>query len=210
MKKLNFLLVDDEALVREGLRALLEKEDFVNQVIEAGNKGELESALSQGAINIVLLDFRMPDANGLELYQIIKKQPQLPMVIALTGLEGPELIINLLKAGVNGIVYKLDGYREVLNAINAVIDTGTYFPQKILGIIRQNSHQLGEVPPVQLTFHEKELLKAIAQGFTTKQIASLLRMSESTTETYRIRLIKKVKVSNTAGLLAYAFRNGIL
>jgi DNA-binding NarL/FixJ family response regulator len=210
MKKLNFLLVDDEALVREGLHALLEKEDFANEVIEAGNKEEFENALSQRIIDIVLLDFRMPDANGLELYQIMKKQPQLPMVVALTGLEGAELIINLLKAGVNGIVYKLDGYREVLNAIKAVIDTGTYFPSKILSIIRQNAHQLGDVPPVQLTFHEKELLKAIAQGFTTKQIASLLKMSESTTETYRIRLIKKVQVHNTAGLLAYAFRNGIL
>ena len=77
-------------------------------------------------------------------------------------------------------------------------------------MIRQNAQQLGDVPPVQLTFQEQELLRAIAQGFTTKQIASLLKMSESTTETYRIRLIKKVQVSNTAGLLAYAFRNGIL
>ena len=202
--------MDDEALVREGLHALLEKEDFVNCITEAGSKKDFENALAGQAYDIVLMDFRMPDANGLQLYQALKKQPYIPKVIVLTGLEGQELIINLLKAGVNGIVYKLDGYRELLHAIKSVIDTGTYFPEKILAVIRQNAQQLGDVPPVQLTFQEQELLRAIAQGFTTKQIASLLKMSESTTETYRIRLIKKVQVSNTAGLLAYAFRNGIL
>src|SRR5882672_10052016 len=150
MKKLNFLLVDDEALVREGLHALLEKEDFVNHVTEAATKKEFEDALRTHAIDIILLDFRMPDANGLELYQSLKKQPDVPKVIVLTGLEGHELMINLLQAGVNSIVYKLDGYREVLHATKAVIDTGTYFPEKILIVIRQNAHLLSDVPPVQL------------------------------------------------------------
>ncbi len=210
MKKVNFLLVDDEALVREGLRGLLEKEDFVNHVMEAATKNEFEVALRTHAIDIILLDFRMPDANGLELFQTAQKQPNVPKVIVLTALEGHELIINLLKNGVNSIVYKLDGYRELLHAIKAVMDTDSYFPEKILNVIKQNAHQLGDVPPVQLSFHEKELLKAIAQGFTTKQIAALLKMPESTAETYRIRLIKKVQVANTAGLLAYVYRNGIL
>lgn len=210
MNKLNFLLVDDEALVREGLCALLEKEDFVRQVVTAGNFWEFKKALSASTIDIVLLDFRMANSNGLELLQVLKELPNEPKVIMLTGLEGTELVINLLKAGVNGIVFKLDGYREILNAIKGVTESGSYFPDKILHVIRQNAYLLGDVPPVQLTFQEKELLKAIAQGLTTKEIAALLKMTESTTETYRIRLIKKLRVSNTAGLLAYAFRNGIL
>jgi DNA-binding NarL/FixJ family response regulator len=210
MTKLNFLLVDDEALVREGLRSLLEKEDFVKKVVEAGNKKEFEQVIATNTIDIALLDFRMADTNGLELLTLIKQQPHEPKVIMLTGLEGAELIINLLKAGVNSIVFKLDGYREIVSAIKAVMDSGNYFPEKIQKVIRQNAHHLGDVPPVQLTFHEKELLKAIAQGLTTKQVADLLKLTDATAETYRARLIKKVKVANTAELLAYAYRNGIL
>lgn len=210
MNKLSFLLVDDEALVREGLCALLEKEDFVKQVVGAGNLLEFKTALTAHTFDVVLLDFRMEGTNGLELLPMLKALPNEPKIIMLTGLEGNELVINLLRAGVNSIVFKLDGYKEILKAIQGVSASGSYFPDKILHVIRQNAHQLGDVPPVQLTFQEKELLKAIAQGLTTKEIASSLKMTESTAETYRIRLIKKVRVANTAELIAYAFRNGIL
>ena len=210
MKKLSFLLVDDEALVREGLSALLEKENFVKHVAGAGNLLEFKTALSAHTFDIVLLDFKMQSTNGLELLPMLKELPNEPKVIMLTGLEGNELVINLLKAGVNSIVFKLDGYREILKAIHGVTASGSYFPDKILQVIRLNAQQLGDAPPVQLTFQEKELLKAIAQGLTTKQIAGLLKMTESTTETYRLRLLKKVRVANTAGLIAYAFKNGIL
>ena len=210
MEKLNILIVDDEALVREGLRALLEKEDFVKQVFEAGKKEEFFSALTSQSFDLVLLDFRITGTTGLDLFQAIKEKKPTSKVIMLTGFEGEALIVNMLKSGVNSILYKLDGYREVLRAVKAVMDTGTYFPEKILKVIRQHANHLSDVAPVQLNFHEKELLKAIAGGYTTKQIASILKMPEATTETYRIRLIKKMHVANTAGLLAYAYRNGIL
>jgi two-component system response regulator DegU len=79
-----------------------------------------------------------------------------------------------------------------------------------LNVIQANAHRWDQVPPVVLNFLEKELLKAIASGLTTKEIASQLKMSDATAETYRIRLIRKVGVQNTAGLMAYAYRNGIL
>ncbi|HLZ16348.1 MAG TPA: response regulator transcription factor [Cyclobacteriaceae bacterium] len=208
--KLNILVVDDEALVREGLRSLLEKENFIRRVVEAGRKEDFHNATAEQSFDLVLLDFRITGTNGLDLFRVLKEKTPVPKVIMLTGFEGEELIVNMLKSGVNGILYKLDGYREVLKAVKAVMDTGTYFPEKILTVIRQHANHLSDVPPVQLTFHEKELLRAIAGGYTTKQIASLLKMPEATTETYRIRLIKKMHVANTAGLLAYAYRNGIL
>ena len=128
----------------------------------------------------------------------------------LTGLEGTELLMNLLQSGVHGIVYKLDGYGEILKTIRGVIEKGSYFPTKILNIIQENAHRWDHVPPVTLSLPERDLLKAIASGLTTKEIASLLKMTEATTETYRIRLIKKMGVHNTAGLIAYAYRNGVL
>jgi DNA-binding NarL/FixJ family response regulator len=209
MMKLNFLLVEDEALIREGLRSLLEKESFTKNVLEASNREEFREQMNKN-IDIVLMDFRLLDTNGLELLGLLKQEATFPKVIVLTGLEGTELIMNLLQCGVHGIVYKLDGYKEIIKTINKVQEVGSYFSEKILKLIQANAHRWDNVPPVLLNVPELELLKAIASGLTTKEIASELKMSDSTAETYRIRLIKKVGVHNTAGLLAYAYRNGIL
>lgn len=209
MRKLNFLLVDDEALIREGLRALLEKEDFIGHIYEASNAREFEEQIKAN-VDFVLMDFRLPDTNGLELIAILKKEKHDAKIIALTGLEGTELIMNLLKAGVHGIVYKLAGYQEIIKTINRAIETGSYFSERVMGIIQANAHKWDIIPPVTLSLQETDLLKGIASGLTTKEIASLLKMSDATAETYRVRLIRKVGVHNTAGLVAYAFRNGIL
>lgn len=209
MRKINFLLVEDEALLREGLHALLAKEPFAGEIYEASNATDFKSQI-RNSIDFVLMDFRLVDTNGLELLALIKKDAVQPKVIMLTGLEGPELLMNLLKAGVDGIVYKLDGYDEILTTIKVVMEKGSYFSPKILRIIQENAHRWDHMPPVVLTPSEREMLKAIASGLTTKEIASLMKLSDSTAETYRIRLIKKVGVLNTAGMIAYAFRNGIL
>ncbi len=209
MQKLNFLLVEDEALIREGLRALLEKENFVRNIYEAANTKEFKDHITKD-IDFVVMDFRLIDTNGLDLMTLLKKETIQPKVIMLTGLEGAELLMNLLKAGVHGIVYKLDGYKEILATINGVLEKGSYFSPKILDIIQANANRWDHIPPVVLTASERDLLKAIASGLTTKEIASLLKLTDSTAETYRIRLIKKMGVQNTAGLIAYAYRNGIL
>jgi DNA-binding NarL/FixJ family response regulator len=90
------------------------------------------------------------------------------------------------------------------------VNDESYFPANILRIIQSNAQRWDDVPGVILTFQEKELLKAIASGATTKEIGPQLKMSPATAETYRTRLMKKVGVPNTAALLAYAYRNGIL
>lgn len=210
MSKVNILIVDDEALLRQGLRSMLEKENFIQSIYEAGDPEEFHQQLEAHRIDIILLDIRLRKSSGLELLKTIQSHPSQPKVIAVTGLDGVELMINLLKSGVHGIVYKLDGYNEIIKSIKAMSTVGTYFPDNILKIIQANAGRWDNIPPVMLSFQEKELLKAIAGGSTTKEIADELKMSAATTETYRIRLMKKVGVSNTAALLAYAYRNGIL
>jgi DNA-binding NarL/FixJ family response regulator len=210
MNRVNILLVDDETLIRQGIRALLEKEHFVKDIYEASNAAEFKDQLSRRSIDIILLDMKLPGVKGQELLAGMERHNDHPKVIAVTGMEGVELIINLLKFGVNGVVFKLDGYSEISNAIKDVIDVGHYFNSKITSIIQNNSHRWDNVPPVVLSFQENELLKIIASGLTTKEMSVRLRMTEATTETYRTRLIKKLGVPNSAALLAYAYRNGIL
>lgn len=210
MNKISILIVDDETLLRQGLRLMLEREQFIDSVFEAGNADEFRVQIAKTRIDVVLLDIRLGKTNGLELLKYVKTMKRAPKVIAVTGLEGVELIINLLKSNCDGIVYKLDGYKEIVRTIHAVINGQSYFPDRILNIIHNNAKRWGQTPNILLSFHEKELLRAIAGGGTTKQIASDLRLKVATAETYRIRLMKKVGVSNTASLLAYAYRNGIL
>jgi DNA-binding NarL/FixJ family response regulator len=210
MKNINILLVDDEDLFRQGLKSLLQKETFIKEIYEARNSKDTLNQLSKYSIDLVLLDMKLPGIKGPQILVDISKHKGDMLVIAVTGLEGVELVINLLKLGVNGIVFKLDGYFEILKAIHGVLQKGAYFQEKILEIIKSNSNSWNKVPTVSLTFHENELLRAIASGLTTKAIASQLKMTEATTETYRIRLIRKLGAPNTAALLAYAYRNGIL
>ena len=210
MKKINVVLVDDEELLRQGLRSLLEKESFIGEIYEAGTVKDFYALYKTRQIDIILLDIKMPGTKGPELLTALNESDARPKVIVVTGMEGIELVINLLKSGVNGIVFKLDGYAEIVKTIKGVMESGNYFQEKTLKIIQNNAAQWDKIPTVSLTFHENELIHAIQKGLTTKAIAAELRMSEATTETYRIRLIKKLGAPNTAALLAYAYRNGIL
>ena len=110
----------------------------------------------------------------------------------------------------SGIVFKLDGYSEIVKAIQEVMNSGYYFQEKVASIIQSNAQRWDHVPPVSLNFQENELLRSIAGGLTTKEMSLQMKMTESTTETYRTRLIKKLGVPNTAALMAFAYRNGIL
>ncbi len=210
MERINILLVEDEVLIRQGMRSLLEKEDFVKEIHEAGDAKEFREKMAHLSVDIVLLDIKLPGTKGLELVAEMTAKDNHPKVIVVTGLEGVELIINLLKSGVHGIVFKLDGYNEIIKTIREVLITGHYFQEKITAIIQNNLHRWDHVPPVLLSFQENELLRIIASGLTTKEMAVKLKMTEATTETYRTRLIKKMGVPNSAALLAYAYRNGIL
>lgn len=210
MKRINILLVDDEVLIRQGLRSLLEKEDFVGSIYEAGNATEFYQRVEAHPLDIILLDVRLPGVKGPDLLGSLLARPGAPKVIAVTGMEGVELVINLLKAGVSGIVFKLDGYGEISKAIQEVMKSGHYFQEKITKIIEVNAFRWDHIPPITLTFQENELIQIIASGLTTKEMARELKMTEATTETYRTRLLKKMRVPNTAALLAYAYRNGIL
>lgn len=210
MDKANFLLVENDALLRQGFTGLLSREYFVRNIYEASNAQEFESQMTAHTIDVVLLDIHLGAVSGMELLMDLRKKPIQPKVIVITGLEGSELVINLLKAGVDAITSKLDGYPEIRKAIQQVLSGGTYFPPRVMEVIRNNAQRLGNIPPVTLTKREKELLLALAKGLTTKEIAVQFKMTVVTTETYRVRLIKKAGVPNTAALIAYAYNNGIL
>lgn len=210
MRKVNLLIVDDDTLLREGLKMLFEKEHFVNAVYEAADEDQFWHHILTSDIDIVLLDIRLKSTNGMKLLQLLKRDRHPSKVIAVTGLLGVELVVNLLRSGCNGIVYKLDGYFEIVKTISAVLEGESYFPMTIIKVIQSNARCWDEIPPVTLKDRELILMSAIARGLTTDEIARELQIPPATAETNRLRLMRKVGVPNTAALLAYAFRNGIL
>lgn len=210
VEKVNILIVDDEALIREGLRSLLEKEPFAGDIFEAADAEQFRAFMDSGCIDLILLDMRLRDTMGLELLAKVKTLEPRPKIVVVTGMEGVELMINLLKEGVDGIVYKLDGYEEIRRTISSILASGNYYPDRVLRIIQSNARAWEHIPAVVLNAQELNILKALARGSITKEIAHELKMAEATAETYRMRLLKKVGVPNTAALLAYAYRNGIL
>jgi len=154
MQKFTFLIVEDETVLRDGLRALLERENFVKAIYEAFDRPSFEACIAKN-VDFVLLDYRLVTTNGLELLGMLKRREKAPKVIILTGLEGSELIMNLLQAGVHGIVYKPDGYKELVKTILKTIEAGSYFSERILNVIKSNAHRWDTVPPVVLSFSNR-------------------------------------------------------
>jgi two-component system response regulator DegU len=210
MNKFRLLLADDDKLVRQGTASLLEKNGITSVIYEAGNGHEAIQLLQQHTVDGVLLDIRMPGKTGIEVLREIKKSFPKTFVIAVTGFDGTELILNLLQEGVHGFVQKTNGVEEVLKALNIVATGGRYFSEVVMQAIHAHADQWEIVPPVNFRAQELKLLKAIAEGLTTKEIADRYCLSIRTAETNRQRLLRRTQSLNTAGLIAYAYRNGII
>lgn len=209
-KKANLLIVDDQPSIREGLRSLLEEHPSINIVYEAGDERSFLHVISNHTIDIILLDIKLKDVSGLELLAKLKGIASRPRVVALTGLEGEEVIVNLLKAGVNGIVHKLDHYEHIVKAINSALNMESYFTQYVTRVIQANTDRLNDIPSVVFSKQEKEVLQALANGLTNIQMAEQFKMTEGSMEKFRSRLMNKAGAPNAFALLAFAYRNGIL
>jgi DNA-binding NarL/FixJ family response regulator len=210
MKKINVLLVDDDTMFRECLCGLLKKEPFVSAVYEAHDEAGFLHQLHNHSINFILLDIKLKTVSGLELLEKIGDVGERPSVIALTGLAGSALTINLLRAGFDGIVYKLNAYQELVTAITQVLDTGSYLTPEVRELIRKSAHKWGKLPPVVLSYKEMEVLKAIASGIKTDEMATLFKMTPGSTRKLKRKLMNDLGVRSSAAVVAYAYENGIL
>jgi len=209
-KKLTFLLAEDDLMVREGFKALLEQEPAVASIVEAGNGDEVLAVLAVQPIDIILLDAKMPGLPSMSVVkQVVREYPG-TKIIVVSGLSGTALQFNLLRAGIHGFVQKLNGFDEVRKAIEAVIQSNQYFPPAILKLLQENFREFNSPPPIQLTDKEFKLLRAIVDGLPTKSIAEKLNIAMSTCETNRSRLLRKTGTQNTAELIAFAYDNGLI
>jgi RNA polymerase sigma factor (sigma-70 family) len=205
------MLVDDHALVRAGIRALIDTLDGVEVVAEAGNGREALQQVVEFAPDLVLLDLTMPEMNGFEvLEQIVRRSPQVRIII-LTMHEAREYTIRALRLGAAGFIPKSAAANELKQGIESVMRGETYIteetPHDVSPILSESRAQrLLE----KLTPRQREILVLIAEGQTTKQIARDLNISVKTVESHRSQLMERLDIRDVAGLVRFAIRTGLV
>ncbi|HKB06992.1 MAG TPA: response regulator transcription factor [Candidatus Polarisedimenticolia bacterium] len=208
------LVADDHAIVRQGLRAILDAEARIEVVGEAADGREAVRKALTLVPDIVIMDVSMPRMNGLEATsRIVKESPSIK-VVALSMHSSEEYVYSLLKAGAKGYLLKESVSSDLVDAIRAVMDGGTYLHPAISakvvdGYLKRPQSKTRAGALEILTPREREILQLIAEGHTNKEIAALLILSVKTIENHRTRIMDKLEIHNVAGLTRYAISHGI-
>jgi DNA-binding NarL/FixJ family response regulator len=207
----SILLADDHALVRSGVRLLLEQMAGLSIAGEAANGREALELVAQLRPDVALVNISMPEMNGIELTQRIAKQHPRTRVIILSLHDEDEYVRRAFSAGAVGYVVKRAARDELELAIRAVARGGVWLDPSISKPI-VDALVRGESPPTSfelLTPRQREVLQLIAEGHSTKKIAEELSLSVKTVETHRAQLMRRLEVDNVAGLVRAALRLGI-
>ena len=213
MKTIRVLLADDHTLVLAGIRGLLTKLDGVEVVGEAADGHETLRLAEALRPNIVLLDIAMPGMNGLEVAQRLSELDPSIRVIILSMHASEEYVLRALRAGAAGYLLKDSAVAELELAIRAVVRGETYLsPPVSKRVVDEYVSRTGGTPdPLDsLTPRQREILQLVAEGHTSKDIAQRLGLSYRTVETHRNQMMKRLGVTDIAGLVRFAVRSGVV
>lgn len=213
MSTIRVALADDHALVRAGIRALLEKLRGIEVVGEADNGREALELIKKSAPNLILLDISMAELGGLEaLPRIVKDFPDVKVLI-LSGHTNEEYVIRALRSGAAGYMLKDAASAELQLAIDSVIQDKTYLSPSISRTVIDGYLERvgGPFSPLEeLTARQREILQLVAEGKNTKEIAGILDISVKTVEAHRLQLMARLGIHDVPGLVRYAVRSGLV
>ena len=203
------LLADDHQIVRQGLRALLEREGF--DVVGEGADGREAVRLAQHSHpDVAILDLAMPSLNGVDAAKAILQVSPRTRTILLTMHTEDQYVLPALHAGIKGYVLKTKAAEDLVQAIHDVSQGKTYLSPGVSGAVVSAYLAKTDLPSDPLSSREREVLQLIAEGRTTKEVAALLGVSVSTAESHRSRIMEKLDIHETASLVRYAIRKGLI
>jgi DNA-binding NarL/FixJ family response regulator len=215
MAKLRILLGDDHKLLRDGLRKILQERDDWEVVAEAGDGREAVRQALAVQPDIAILDIGMPLLNGIEATrQIVKRLPEVQILI-LSMHANEAYIIQAVKAGAKGYLLKDSADTELLRGIDALAAGKSFFSPEVSKVmlddyVRHLTDKGLEDRYATLSEREREIFQLVAEGHSNKAIADLLSISAATVETHRAHILQKLDVHNTAELVLYAVRRGVV
>ncbi|PYS97336.1 MAG: DNA-binding response regulator [Acidobacteria bacterium] len=203
------LLADDHHIVREGLKSLLEKEGF-RVVGEAADGREAVRLAGTSHPDVAVLDLSMPSMNGLDAArEIIRSEPKTKAILLTVHTEDP-YVLEALRAGVTGYVLKSQAPADLVQAIRETSRGSIYLSPGVSRIVVDAYRGKTDLPSDPLTPREREVLQLVAEGKSTKEVAGILGVSVKTAESHRSRIMEKLDIHETATLVRYAIRRGLI
>jgi DNA-binding NarL/FixJ family response regulator len=203
------VLADDHALVRQGIKSLLEREGF-QVVAEASDGQEAVRCAQKLSPDVVIMDIGMPTLNGMDAARELGRCCPKTKPILLTQHDEDQYVSEALNAGVKGYVLKSQVASDLLQAIQRVLHGLVYLSPGISGAVIAAFQSQGQRPADPLTARERQVLQLIAEGKSTKDVAALLGVSVKTAESHRSRLMQKLDIHETASLVRYAVKRGLI
>jgi DNA-binding NarL/FixJ family response regulator len=212
---IKLIIADDHEIFRDGLRLMLQKQPEINLLAEAEDGKELIEHIKHLQPDVVITDIKMPRMDGATAAKHITEHYPTIGIIALTMFDEDDLIIDMLEAGAKGYLLKNADKHEMVEAIKSVYNNEPYY-------CKHTSHKLAQmvarskfnpykqlVNPVVFTDREKEIIGCICDGLTNKEIAARVFLSVRTIEGLRMKILEKMNVKNTAGIIIYAIKNDL-
>ncbi len=206
------MLADDHALMREGIKHLLEFDGSIEVIEEANNGKECLEKLDRIEPDILLLDINMPDMNGIEVLEELKKQNKQVKILMLTVHSEVEYLIKAIDIGANGYILKDSGSLELKQAINVIMTDGSYIQPSLLPALNSRliNRDVDKEKLESLTKREIEILTQVAGGMFNKEIANNLDISERTVKNHISNIFKKIDVSDRTQAAVFAIKNNVV
>ncbi|MDP2570591.1 DNA-binding response regulator [Vibrio sp. vnigr-6D03] len=209
-KAINIVIVDDHQVVLDGFLARLEMEEEINVIATASNGVEAIEAVSREKPDVVLMDVSMPVMNGIEATMLLKEEYPDVKVLMLTMHDNREYIMKVMQAGAVGYMLKEISAEKMVQAIKTVFQGSTYFCESVTQTLFTQPIMPANQKPNPLSRREEAVLKLVAEGQSSKKIASALNISYRTVETHRQNIKHKLDLHSTAELAKYALEKGLV
>jgi len=214
LHKIRVLVVDDHTIVRDGICALLALAGDIEVIGEAANGSEALKMVKELEPDVVLMDITMPIMDGLEATRRIHKEFPRIRVLALTQYDDKEYVFPVIEAGASGFISKVAASLELTSGIRSIYQGDSYLSPSVARLLIED-YQRGEgrvirEPYEQLTDRERDVLKLVAEGHTTKEVADILVVSPRTVEGHKTNFMAKLGIHNRTELVKYALRKGII
>jgi len=215
MSKIKIAIADDYKIYRDGLKVGLSADENMDIIAEADNGEDLMKILETASPDVIIMDLKMPIMDGMEATKLVRKKYPSIKVLVVTMYEDDKFIIHLMENGANGYLLKNAEPEEILKSIYAVQENGYYFNDLVnkallKKLVLKNNFKPSFNQNIELTEREQEVLKLICEEKTAAEIGKEIFLSPRSVEGIRQRLIEKVGVRNSAGLVMFAIKNGIV